>query len=319
LILKLTRELKTAILVIASILLFIWGYSFLKGKDILSKQRVLYVVYDNVEGLEKSAAVTINGLTIGKVSAVTLDNDTAKITVELQINTDFPIKEGSIAEIYAPSPIGGKQIAIIPATSGNLVPDGGQLVAATKLGLTEEIARQIEPLKVKVLKLLDNTNAMMENINQVMDASTKENLRQSLAHLDAMLIEFQKAGALTNAMLAENQKNIKGTLANADKASANFVKISEDLAKANWTETVAKLDETLKNVNLLLQQMEAGKGTMGKLMKDEQLYANFTKTSKELELLLQDLRLNPTRYVNVSLFGKKNKPYVAPVADTIKK
>jgi phospholipid/cholesterol/gamma-HCH transport system substrate-binding protein len=319
LILKLTRELKTAILVIASILLFIWGYSFLKGKDILSKQRVLYVVYDNVEGLEKSAPVTINGLTIGKVSAVTLDNETAKITVELQINTDFPIKEGSKAEIYAPSPIGGKQIAIIPATSGNLVPDGGQLVPATKLGLTEEIARQIEPLKVKVLKLLDNTNAMMENINQVMDASTKENLRQSLAHLDAMLIEFQKAGAQTNAMLAENQKNIKGTLTNADKASANFVKISEDLAKANLTETVAKLDETLKNVNLLLQQMEAGKGTMGKLMKDEQLYANFTKTSKELELLLQDLRLNPTRYVNVSLFGKKNKPYVAPVADTIKK
>lgn len=316
---KLTRELKTAILVIASILLFIWGYSFLKGKDILSKQRVLYVVYDNVEGLEKSAPVTINGLTIGKVSAVTLDNETAKITVELQINTDFPIKEGSKAEIYAPSPIGGKQIAIIPATSGNLVPDGGQLVPATKLGLTEEIARQIEPLKVKVLKLLDNTNAMMENINQVMDASTKENLRQSLAHLDAMLIEFQKAGAQTNAMLAENQKNIKGTLTNADKASANFVKISEDLAKANWTETVAKLDETLNNVNLLLQQMEAGKGTMGKLMKDEQLYANFTKTSKELELLLQDLRLNPTRYVNVSLFGKKNKPYVAPVADTIKK
>lgn len=316
---KLTRELKTAILVIASILLFIWGYSFLKGKDILSKQRVLYVVYDNVEGLEKSAPVTINGLTIGKVSAVTLDNETAKITVELQINTDFPIKEGSKAEIYAPSPIGGKQIAIIPATSGNLVPDGGQLVPATKLGLTEEIARQIEPLKVKVLKLLDNTNAMMENINQVMDASTKENLRQSLAHLDAMLIEFQKAGAQTNAMLAENQKNIKGTLTNADKASANFVKISEDLAKANWTETVTKLDETLKNVNLLLQQMEAGKGTMGKLMKDEQLYANFTKTSKELELLLQDLRLNPTRYVNVSLFGKKNKPYVAPVADTIKK
>lgn len=316
---KLTRELKTAILVIASILLFIWGYSFLKGKDILSKQRVLYVVYDNVEGLEKSAPVTINGLTIGKVSAVTLDNETAKITVELQINTDFPIKEGSKAEIYAPSPIGGKQIAILPATSGNLVPDGGQLVPATKLGLTEEIARQIEPLKVKVLKLLDNTNAMMENINQVMDASTKENLRQSLAHLDAMLIEFQKAGAQTNAMLAENQKNIKGTLTNADKASANFVKISEDLAKANWTETVAKLDETLKNVNLLLQQMEAGKGTMGKLMKDEQLYANFTKTSKELELLLQDLRLNPTRYVNVSLFGKKNKPYVAPVADTIKK
>lgn len=316
---KLTRELKTAILVIASILLFIWGYSFLKGKDILSKQRVLYVVYDNVEGLEKSAPVTINGLTIGKVSAVTLDNETAKITVELQINTDFPIKEGSKAEIYAPSPIGGKQIAIIPATSGNLVPDGGQLVPATKLGLTEEIARQIEPLKVKVLKLLDNTNAMMENINQVMDASTKENLRQSLAHLDAMLIEFQKAGAQTNAMLAENQKNIKGTLTNADKASANFVKISEDLAKANWTETLAKLDETLKNVNLLLQQMEAGKGTMGKLMKDEQLYANFTKTSKELELLLQDLRLNPTRYVNVSLFGKKNKPYVAPVADTIKK
>jgi phospholipid/cholesterol/gamma-HCH transport system substrate-binding protein len=106
-------------------------------------------------------------------------------------------------------------------------------------------------------------------------------------------------------------------LSNAEKATANLSRISDDLAKANLNETIAKLDATLTDVNLLIRDMQSGKGAMGKLMKDEALYTNFTKTSKELELLLQDLRLHPTRYVNVSLFGKKEKPYVAPLNDSI--
>jgi phospholipid/cholesterol/gamma-HCH transport system substrate-binding protein len=108
-------------------------------------------------------------------------------------------------------------------------------------------------------------------------------------------------------------------MTNFDKASANFSKVSDSIAKINIGKTVKKLEQTLANVDKIMSDVQAGKGTMGKLMKDEVLYNNFTKTSKELELLLQDLRLNPTRYVNVSLFGKKNKPYTAPENDTIKK
>mgnify|MGYP003495484661 FL=1 len=120
-------------------------------------------------------------------------------------------------------------------------------------------------------------------------------------------------------MIADNKSKINSTMTNFDKTAANFSKMSDSLAKANLGQTVKNLEKTLANVDKIMTDIEQGKGTMGKLMKDDAMYNNFTNTSKELELLLQDVRLNPTRYVNVSVFGKKNKPYVAPVNDTIKK
>lgn len=315
---KLSREIKTAILVIASILLFIWGYSFLKGRDLFTNYKNLYVEYVNVEGLTVSSPVTINGLVVGKVNSIVINNETGKIKVEMQINSDFPIKKTSVAEIYAPSPIGGKQIAILPTKDGQDAVDGDFLVSSSKLGLTDELAKQIEPLKDKITKLLDNANVMLENVNQVLDAKSKENLRNSLANLNETLAQFKGASKEVNEMLAQNKSKISGTMSNVEKASANFSKVSDSLAKANIGQTVKNLEKTLANVDKMMGDMQAGKGTMGKLMKDDAMYNNFTKTSKELELLLQDLRLNPTRYVNVSLFGKKNKPYVAPINDTIK-
>jgi phospholipid/cholesterol/gamma-HCH transport system substrate-binding protein len=316
--LKLSREIKTAILVIASILLFIWGYSFLKGRDLFTNYKKLYVEYVNVEGLTVSSPVTINGLVVGKVNSIVINNETGKIKVEMQINSDFPIKKSSVAEIYAPSPIGGKQIAILPTKEGQDAVNGDFLISSSKLGLTDELAKQIEPLKDKITKLLDNANVMLENVNQVLDAKSKENLRNSLANLNETLAQFKGASKEVNEMLAQNKSKIIGTMSNVEKASANFSKVSDSLAKANIGQTVKNLEKTLANVDKMMGDMQAGKGTMGKLMKDDAMYNNFTKTSKELELLLQDLRLNPTRYVNVSLFGKKNKPYVAPVNDTIK-
>ena len=315
---KLSREIKTAILVIASILLFIWGYSFLKGRDLFTNYKNLYVEYVNVEGLTVSSPVTINGLVVGKVNSIVINNETGKIKVEMQINSDFPIKKSSVAEIYAPSPIGGKQIAILPTKEGQDAVNGDFLISSSKLGLTDELAKQIEPLKDKITKLLDNANVMLENVNQVLDAKSKENLRNSIANLNETLAQFKGASKEVNEMLALNKSKIRGTMTNVEKASANFSKVSDSLAKANIGQTVKNLEKTLANVDKMMGDMQAGKGTMGKLMKDDAMYNNFTKASKELELLLQDLRLNPTRYVNVSLFGKKNKPYLAPVNDTIK-
>ena len=316
---KLSREIKTAILVIASILLFIWGYSYLKGRDLFVNYKTLYVEYANVEGLAVSAPVTINGLVVGKVSKISIDNNSAKIKVEMQIKSDFPIKKTSIAEIYATSLIAGKEIAIIPTKDGENAVDGDILVSSNKLGLTDELAKQIEPLKDKITKLLDNANVMLSNVNQILDTKSKENIKKSLADLSETIAQFKQTSTEVNSMVAQNKSKINGTMANVEKASANFSKVSDSIAKINIGQTVKSLEKTLANVDKIMSDMQAGKGTMGKLMKDDALYINFNKTSKELELLLQDLRLNPTRYVNVSLFGKKNKPYNAPVNDTIKK
>ncbi len=316
---KLSREIKTAILVIASILLFIWGYSYLKGRDLFINYKTLYVEYENVEGLAVSAPVTINGLVVGKVSKIVINNETARIKVEMQIKSNFPIKKTSVAEIYATTLIAGKQIAIIPTKAGLDAVDGDSLVSSSKLGLTDELAKQIVPLKDKITKLLDNANIMLENVNQILDTKSKENLRKSLADLSTTIAQFKATSIDVNSMIAQNKSKIDGTLANVEKASANFSKVSDSLAKVNIGQTIKSLEKTLANVDKMMGDMQAGKGTMGKLMKDDALYTNFNKTSKELELLLQDLRLNPTRYVNVSLFGKKNKPYATPVNDTIKK
>ena len=315
---KLSREIKTAILVITSILFFIWGYSFLKGRDLFVNYKTLYVEYENVEGLAASAPVTINGLVVGKVSKITIDNNSAKIKVEMQIKSDFPIKKTSIAEIYATSLIAGKQIAIIPAKTGEDAIDGDTLVSSSKLGLTDELAKQMEPLKDKITKLLDNANVMLENVNQVLDTKSKENLRKSLANLNEILSQFKDASVGINSILGENKSKISIAMNNIDNASGNLSKLSDSLAKINVKQTFNNLEKTLASADKLMGDIQSGKGTMGKLMKDDALYNNFKQTSKELELLLQDLRLNPTRYVNVSLFGKKNKPYVAP-KDTIKK
>jgi len=316
--LKITREIKTAILVIASILLFIWGYSFLKGRDLLSDYQTFYVKYDNVEGLINSAPVTINGLVVGKVNLIKLNKDWTSL-VELQIDGDYQITKNSVAELYSPGPIGGKQITIIPNTkSTEIAKSGDFLTSSSKLGLTEEVSNQIKPIKEKLDKVLENANTMLVNINQVLDDKTKQNLRSSLENLNATLAEFKEVSKSANEMLADNKGKISATMTNVEKASANFSKVSDSIAKANIGQTVKNLEKTLANVDKLMADIQSGKGTLGKLAKDETMYNNFAKTSKELELLLQDLRLNPTRYVNVSLFGKKNKPYKAPVSDTIK-
>ncbi len=316
---KITKEIKTAILVIAAILLFIWGYSFLKGRDLLNDYKTFYVTYDNIEGLGTSAPVTLNGFVIGKVSNIKLQNTTGYSIVELQIKSDFPITKSSLANLYEPGFIGGKQIQIVPDfTSKEMAEDGAVLKGEVVPGLTALLGQKLTPLQEKVEKMVVSADLLLNNINTVLDAKTRENLKSSVANLNETLIEFKAASGTVNMMLAENKGKIGSTITNINKASSNFATISDSLSKVKIGKTVKSLEQTLAKIDGIVSQVESGNGTLGKLVKDDKLYNNFTKSAEELELLLQDLRLNPTRYINISVFGKKNKPYVAPkVADTI--
>ncbi|AOW10426.1 MlaD family protein [Flavobacterium gilvum] len=309
---KITREIKTAILVITSILLFIWGYSFLKGKDLFNKYKTFYVEYANVEGLAPSAPVTINGLNIGIVKTISI-KENGTLLAELQINTEFPISKSSVATIYDASLIGGKQVAIHPNFEDkNVAESGDYLKGDIDAGLMASLGDKMSPVMVKVEKLMASADKLITSFNNVMDEKGQADLKKTLSELSATMEQFHKVAANANGILDENKGQLKNVVSNFNKVSDNFVKISDSLNKADLGKTVKNLNSTLSKVDGLMKDMEAGKGTMGKLMKDEALYKNLSQTSKELELLLEDVRLNPTRYVNVSLFGKKNKPYVAP-------
>ncbi len=315
---KITREIKTAILVIGSILLFIWGYSFLKGRNLLSDYKTFYVEYENVEGLAASAPVTINGLVVGKVASISLQNTNGKLVAELQIKSDFPISKSSIIDIYEPGLIGGKQIQIIPNFNDKIMAKSGDtLRGGIKKGLTDLVGEKLTPLQQKVEKTVVSADSLLTSLNQVLDAQTKDNLKNSIANLNKTLAQFNQASISVNAILDKNKGKIDGTLTNINKVSSDFSQISDSLSKANIGQTVKNLSETLAKVDKIMEDVQSGKGTLGKMMKDEALYSHLNKTTKELELLLQDLRLNPTRYVNVSVFGKKNKPYHAPKNDTL--
>ncbi|MDI6033937.1 MlaD family protein [Flavobacterium sp. LB2P84] len=315
---KITREIKTAILVIASILLFIWGYSFLKGRDLFTNYKTFYVEYKSVEGLATSAPVTLNGLVIGKVSSITIDENTGVLLVELQLKTDFPISKSSTASIYEPGFIGGKQIAIIPNFDDKtLAVDGQKLQGGVKLGLTDKVGDQLAPLQEKLEKLLGSTEKLISGLNNVLDPKGQQDLKLTLAELSKTIEQFHKASLSVNTLLDANKTQINGVVTNFNKISGNFSKISDSLNKADLGKTVKNLNATLARVDGIMTGLESGKGSMGKLLNDEAFYQNIKSSTKELELLLQDVRLYPTRYVNISLFGKKNKPYVAPVNDSI--
>jgi phospholipid/cholesterol/gamma-HCH transport system substrate-binding protein len=316
--LKLTREIKTAILVIASILLFIWGYSFLKGRDLFTDYKTYFVEYKSVEGLAASAPVTLNGLIVGKVNSIKINEKTGFLLVELQLKTDFPISKTSIASLYEPGLIGGKQIAIVPNFNDKeLAVEGQFFQSGIKLGLTDKVGDQLAPLQEKLEKLLGNTDKLISGLNNVLDQKGQADIKLTLAELSQTVAEFHKLSTSVNDLLATNKTQINGVVTNLNKVSVNFSKISDSLNKADLGKTVKNLNTTLGRVDGIMRNLESGNGTLGKLLKDESFYQNIKTSTKELELLLQDIRLYPTRYVNISVFGKKNKPYVGPQKDSI--
>ena len=200
----------------------------------------------------------------------------------------------------------------------NLAVDGQKITRGIQnLDLTDSLGDKLVPVQEKLEKLMLNADKLISGINNVLDKKGQENLKVSLAELSKTIEQFHKASLSVNTLLDDNKAQIKGVVTNFNKISSDFSKISDSLNKADLGKTVRNLNKTLAKVDNIMSGLEAGKGSMGKLLKDEAFYENMKATTKELELLLQDVRLYPTRYVNVSLFGKKNKPYVAPVNDSI--
>lgn len=309
---KLSKEVKTGILAIGAIMLLIFGYSYLKGTNLLDKSREFYVKYDNVEGLAQAAPVTINGLTVGKVQDITFANSKGGLVVKFTVEKDFDFSRNSIVRIYSTGLIGGKALGIFPQYDQYVAKSGDTLRGDVEDGMLTAVTKALGPLERKVNNTLATVDTLLLNVNAIIDDETRKNLKQSIANLNTSLNSFAGVSQSMNHILSTNSGKLDNTFTNLDKTAGNLSKLTDSLAQLETGKIVADLQNVVDKMDKIVVGVDNGEGSIGKLLKDDQLYQNLEGASRQLEQLLQDLKLNPKRYVHFSVFGKKNKEYQPP-------
>jgi phospholipid/cholesterol/gamma-HCH transport system substrate-binding protein len=311
--LKLSKEVKTGILAIGAILLLIFGYSFLKGTNLLEKNREFYVKYDNVEGLAQAAPVTINGLTVGKVQNITFANTKGSLVVKFTVEKDFDFSKNSVVRIYSAGLIGGKSLGIFPEYDVNdIAKSGDTLQGDVEDGMLTAVSKALGPLEKKVNNTLNTVDTLLLSVNAIVDEDTRKNLQEAIENLNKTLNSFSGVSENLNHILANNTSKLDNTFTNLDTTAENFAKLSDSLAQLQTGKLVTDLQDVVDKMNKIVVGVDNGEGSIGKLLKDDKLYNNLEGASRQLEQLLQDVKLNPKRYVNISIFGKKQKEYVKP-------
>jgi len=307
--LKLSKEIKTAILVISGILLFIFIFNYLKGENVFNSSKQISAIYENVEGLATSAAVTINGHAIGKVKSIKFKGDgSGLLRVTMLINDDFPFSINSKAQLYEAGLIGGKAIGIIPAfDTSALVQSGDVLISSVKPGLTDLVNQRLSPLQEKIETMMVSADQLLKNLNDVFDVKTKGNIKLSIAELTTTIASFKSTSESLNGLVEDNKSAIGETISNFNQISEDLTKVSKSLSDSDLDSIILDLKSTISSFDSMLMSIENGEGSIGKLMKDDRMYVNLQGATKQLEQLLEDMKLNPKRYVHFSLFGKKEK------------
>ncbi|WP_158838550.1 MlaD family protein [Polaribacter sp. L3A8] len=308
-----SKELKTGIVAIVIIAIFIWGYNFLKGQNLFdANTRYFKVEYTNIGGLTESSLVTINGLKVGKVVGIGFNKSEDKkgqLVVRFAIEKDFNFSKNSIVKIYSPSPLGGSNLAIIPNYEGADAVSGDYLKGQIESSLFTSIGERLDPIQAKLENVMISADSLFKNVNNVLDLNTQNSLKNSVNNLEHTLTEVKKMMLSVNGMIASTSNDLTESVKNTKVITANFAKVSDTLANANIGGILSKAEVTLNSVNLMLAGIHSGEGTIGKLVTDDAMYNNLTSMSKELENLLREMKVNPKRFVHFSLFGKKAKAY----------
>ena len=311
---KRSKEVKTAVLALGTILLFIFGYSFLKGTNILDKDNTFFVTYDNVEGLAKASPVTINGLLVGKVKDITFLNNQGKLLVSFSITeSDFEFSKNSLVRIYSSGLLGGKSLGLYPEYDPeNRAVSGDTLVGSVEDDMLVAVTKALGPLEDKVNNTLVTLDVLLHSITDILDPKTRANLQNSIANLNTTMESLNDASSSLNGLLKENKGSLNNTFANLENMTTNFNSLSDSLSKLETGKLFSELQNVVTRFDTITSALENGEGSMGKLLTDEQLYENLKGASKQLEELLEDVKLNPKRYLHISVFGKNNKPYEKP-------
>jgi len=322
---KISNETKVGALTAVSITLLILGFNFLKGKNVFKKKATMYVTFSKVEGLNIGDAIKINGLRVGAVEGLEeKDANLSEVVVSYHLTRSINIPLDSYGKIEA-TPLGSTAIVISLGNAKQFLKDGDTLKGIDSKGLMEDLKQTLAPTIENINKTLASLDTTIQNIGKTFNDDSRQNIAiilKELAGTTDKLNALLEPGKGSIAQSLDNVNSFSGNLKkNNDSITAvinNLTKASRNISSLELAGTVQSLESAIGNLNGLLSDIKNGKGSMGKLATDEQLYKNLNSTANSLNILLQDLRLHPKRYVQVSVFGKKDKsgPLMSPIADS---
>jgi len=313
---KISNEVKVGAVALVTIVVFIWLFNFLKGKNFFKNTANYYAVYDNVGGLAESSPVEINGYKVGVVQSIEfLDATSGRLLVVFSVSKDFKLPVNTVAEVLPVSLIAGMKAQFIYGNGPGFYSDGDTIPGLLSESILSTLDDVIEPIKVKVMAMVTVLDSVINSINDVIDPEFKENLSGTMAHLN------NTTGSLDR-ILGSKEEELKKTLDNITRFSdmlssntpklnntfSNLESITDTLAAADLYNSISNLKASLEKASTLIENLNDGKGSAGQILTNDSLYTNLNNSLGSLNLLLEDVKINPKRYVHFSLFGKKNIP-----------
>jgi len=348
-----SRELKIGLLGIVLAAVMVWGYQFVKGKNIFKNVISVYTVIDNVTGLAVSSPVKVNGFKVGNVNQIVLNpEDVRSMVVYMEIDGNIEYPKNTVAAIVSGQLVGGKEVTLqfdAICDGSNCLQDGDK-INSKNVGFLESLVGE-ENMENYSDGIKETVGSVMDTLNKsLMDENSDSPINKSFRSLELTMDNLASTTSNINSLFRKSQDELTATIGNLATITetmatsdaqirsmlANMNQITKDLNEANLgatvgnankaidtatgmltdvTGTLDKANATFTQLNELLLKLDKGEGSFSQLLNDKQLYTNLESTSKNLSLLLQDLRLNPKRYVNVSVFGKKAKKYEVPEDD----
>ncbi|MDZ4070466.1 MAG: mammalian cell entry protein [Sediminibacterium sp.] len=329
---KISNETKVGALTAVAITLLILGFNFLKGKTLFKTGNIIYAKYTDTKGIMVSNGVFINGFQVGSVYDIeNADKNLSAIVVAIKLKDNYNIPANSIASIKE-NPLGNASITIALGDAATYVKSGDTILTASNAGLLGDLMNKLGPVGDQIKATVGSLDAVLKNINTIFDPATKNNLQEVIANINKTTASLvvssasiqamlnQQTGAITASMNNVNSftKNLADNNDKVTRMLGNVEKTTENLSKADIDGTVAQLKNSIETLNTILGKMSSTDGSLGKLLNDKALYDNLTNTVRSANILMDDLRVHPKRYVNISVFGKKDKtgPLMAPLDST---
>ena len=332
--LRIKTEIKVGIITLATVAAFIWGFYFLKGRDLLNSDDTYYAIYSNVNGLEESSPILVNGLKVGLVREVRFVNDTNRnILVSFSVPKGYRIPFMSTAEIFSLDLMGSKGIRINLKDTAVLHVPGDTLIGDMEKDLKEQVSAQVLPLKAKAEDLLKSIDSVMIVIQYILNENARDNIAKTFASIKFAVQNLEHTSIMLDTLMLSERGKLSRIFSNIESISTNlrnnndqlsiainnFAAISDSLAKSDLKSTIYEANKALVDANYLITKIKNGEGSLGMLLNNDSLYKNLEKASLDLDKLLKDIRENPKRYLHFSIFDLGKTVIVDESGNPVKK